>query len=291
MADGAFLSIDLDLGAVEEAVAAIGLKNLPNTARAVEQATLLVQRLWMQAASGAEVSYHGQSFTVKRRSGAYARSIADGLEYPADGDPLTGRVSADTPYAEAIEKGVAAHDMKPALLGGPRARLAKDGTRYAIVPFRHNTPGAGATGQAMPVDVYQRARKLDFTAVTGHRPDRNPRGETVQRAVYRHGGQLRMRGVGHVEEYQRSRIGPPEHRYTHQSSIYSGMVKTGAKGQAGYMTFRVVSERSPENAWWHPGTPPRPISEAVAQMAEKDVTELIRQGFEKDMELLAGGAV
>jgi hypothetical protein len=274
------VSIEVDVEAISAAVDAMGLEALPNTARAVEQATFLVQRLWIQAAGGAEVELNGQRFAVRRRSGAYARSISDGLEYPADGELLKGRVTANSPYAEAIEKGQPPHDLKPALLGGPRARVGKDGQRYTIVPFRHNTPGQGATGQSMPAEVYKKAKSLQFSEVVGKRKELNARGKFVLRAVYRRGGQLGYMGPG------RHRDKPEGHEYTHTTSIYSGMVRMGKKGQSSYLTFRVVSEHSPPNAWWSPGVPPKPISEAVAAMARENVVELIRRGFEQDMALL-----
>lgn len=281
------ISINIRVGweEMQEIMAALGAGQFPNLGRAVEQATALVQRNWLAAASGAEVSYRGRSFAINRRSGAYARSISDGMEYPLGSDPLAGRVSATAEHADAIEKGTPPHDMKPTLLSGPRARVSREGVRYVIIPFRHNVPGASATGKPMPKEVYRAAKTLAMSQVTGKRPDVNARGEPVERATYKWGGQASVHPFG-----WRSRIAPQGHEYTHKVSIYEGMVRMGPKGHSTYMTFRVASENSDPNSWWSPGVEPKPVSEAVAEMSSAQVDAIIRGGFEADLAALGSAS-
>lgn len=274
------LSINVDLGPLQNTLDALGAESLPRTAQAVQDATLIAQRLWLSVAGGNAITFQGRQLSVSRRSGAYARSIQDGLEYPADGDTLHGRVSANAEHARAIEDGTPAHDMKQALLNGPKARIGKKGQRYNIIPFRHNTPGQDKTGPAMPQEVYNKAKRLAFSQVTGTHTDKNG----VERKSYSWGGRLGETKIG-----WRSRIGPRGHEYTHATSIYSGMVKMGKKGNASYMTFRVVSENSPANSWWMDAIQPRPIAAAVAETVRPQIDALIRQAFEDDLKALLSG--
>jgi hypothetical protein len=277
------LIITVDLAAVADALKAVEAGGLPKTSAAVQDATLIAQRLWLAAAGGQAISYRGRQITVKRVSGAYAKSIQDGLEYPVGGDKLHGRVTASASYAQQIEDGQDPHDMKPGLLGGKSARIGKKGQRYNIIPFRHNTPGQDKLAQPMPLEVYNRAKKLAFSQVTGSRMGKNARGETVERKTYHWGGRLGETKIG-----WRSRIGPPGHEYTHTTSIFSGMVRMGQPKQASYMTFRVVSDNSPANSWWSPGVEPRPIAEAVAEQVRPQAEAMIREAFEADLADLTG---
>jgi hypothetical protein len=276
------LSIRVELAALKQTLRAVGQENLPHTSAAVGEATELAQREWMHAASGVDVSFAGKTFRVRRRTGAYARSIQDGLEYPADGEPLRGRVTASSDHAEAIERGSPARDMKDGLLAGPRARISKTGQRYTIIPFRHNTPTASATGQPMPAEVYKQAKKLAYTQVVGTKQEKNADGKMVTRNVYSHGGQLNVgQGIG-----WRSRIQPQGHEHTHAVSIFHGMVRMGSPKQSSFMTFRVVSEASPPNSWWSPAIEPRPVSEAVAEGVQERAVLMVRRGFELDLQSL-----
>jgi hypothetical protein len=282
--EGTEISVTVDFGAIRQALDSIGAETLPRTAAAVHDSTLMAQRLWLSIAGGNEVEFQGRRIKITRRTGAYARSISEGLEYPADGDQLHGRVASSSPYAEAIEKGTPAHDMKEGLLNGPRARRSKKGTRYTIIAFRHNTPGQTATGPAMPMEIYKKAQKLAFSTVTGRRTEKNAHGQDVQRPTYAWGGRGKRTTIG-----WRSRIAPAGREYTHETSIYSGMVKMGKKGHASYLTFRVVSENSPANSWWSKGTDPKPVSEAVAAQIGPQAETLIRAAFEQDIEALING--
>lgn len=274
------IEVSVGWGVLQEVMGSLGDGNFPNLARAVEQATVLVQRNWLAAASGVEVTFRGHSFRINRRTGTYARSISDGMEYPLGSDPLAGRVSATADHADAIEKGSPPRDMKPNLLSGSRSRVSKKGVRYVIIPFRHNVPGASAMGRAMPKEVYRVAKSLAMSHVTGKA---NARGVSVERATYHWGQSSRIHPYG-----WRSRIAPAGHEYTHKVSIYEGMVRMGPKGQGGYMTFRVVSENSDPNSWWSPGVEPKPVSEAVAEMSAAQVDAIIRGGFEEDLAALGG---
>lgn len=273
------LSINADLpnlDGVLKAVERAGNGGLPYTRDAVRSATVdLVQRTWIQYASGATVTYSGGTFRINSVTGEYVRSIQDGLRFP---DDLTGEVFTTSPHASLIEDGQDPHDMKPGLLGSSKAKTGKDGKKYITVPYRHGTPGAVGI-PTMPPNVYQQAKKLGFS-----RRDNFIKAFFTGRK-YTWDGKLRETSQG-----QRSHFGShPGAGYTWKTGQFSGMVKVGKKGHSQYLTFRRVSENSDPRSWQHPGVKPRPIREAVIENTRKDVLELIRRGFEMDLYFMGLG--
>lgn len=250
--------------------------SLPNMAKAVEQSTLIVQQIWQSYALGARVTYSGGTFVVQSRSGDYARSIQ--RQFPWRGI-TSGIVFADSLEAELVENGYGPFDMKPGLLKSPKARTYtnKEGktSRFITIPFRHNVPGADAVGAPMPQNIYNQARKLDFSSITG----RNPYG----RFTYIWGGKL---GESDQGKQVKPQVGGMTAPYQWKSGPFSGMVRmkdeaTGKSG--GYLTFRRVSDKSDPNSWWHPGVKPRPVTQAVIENSEAQVLQLIRTGAALDL--------
>lgn len=234
----------------------------PNAQEAVKTATEVVQRTWIDYASGVTVTYSKGTFVVRSVTGEYRRSIVEGLKYPALGDKLTGEVSSHAPHAESIEDGIPAFDMKKTHLDGPKAKTAEDGTKYITVPFRHQTPGHTILADAMPQAVYERAKTLAISR-------RN---------------QLEAGGGKYVwgDRLEESHGGEKEKPHW-STGRYTGMVKMGEPPHTGYLTFRRLSENSLPEAWQHPGVEARPVSEAVKENTEEEVKELIKLGFELDL--------
>jgi hypothetical protein len=69
--------------------------------------------------------------------------------------PFSAVVSTDYKYADEIETGRPAKDLKQMLNTSPKVRRTKDGRRFLVIPMRHNTPGNGALAPSMPKAVYQ----------------------------------------------------------------------------------------------------------------------------------------
>ena len=237
---------------------------LTDTQEAVRTSTELVQRTWLDMISGHTVTYSGGTFVVRSVTGEYRRSVVDGLSYPYNGDSLTGEVSATSPHAGYVERGIPAHDMKTTHLNGPRVQRGKDGSRYITVPFRHQTPGNNVLGSAMPQQVYEQAKQLAVS-----RRANGLQTHWGERLGEEHGGE---REKGHWT-----------------TGRYTGMVKMGDSGHTSYMTFRRLSENSLPEAWRHPGVAPRPVTKALQEKAEPMVIDLIRTGFELDLLRLWGG--
>lgn len=95
---------------------------------------------------------------------AYANSI----NWKMTGD-FSAYVEADYKYAQEIETGRPARDLKRMLDTSQKVRRTKDGRRFLIIPFRHGTPGAK---NAMPGPVYGLASAMAPSKVvaTGQRP-------------------------------------------------------------------------------------------------------------------------
>ncbi len=226
--------------------------DLPNTRKAVKMSADFVQSSWREVVDTAQVlQADGKQFTVRRRTGTYSNGIV--VEYPASVDGLSAVVRATAPYSDSIEKGVSPYDMKPKLLKGKA---------FVRIPFRHGTPNGqsenkSATGlQKMPENI-----------------------KTMLSNVKK---------LGTVSQGQRSKIihdlEGNRKTYTWKTGPYSGMKRVGAARQGQYITWRTVSRRSDPSSWWHPGTPPRPISRAVAQSTFETVKEILTQGLIKDMD-------
>lgn len=265
-------NLDNILRAVERA----GKGELPYTKDAVRSATVdLVQRTWIEYASGVQVSYSGGTFRVQSVTGEYMRSIQDGLRFPED---LTGEVFTTSPQASIIEDGIKAYDMKPGLLSSPKAKTNQDGKKWITVPYRHGTPGT--VGMAsMPPNVYQMAQKLGFSRRN------NAIKAFFTGRKYTWNGKLSESAQG-----QRSHFGSHSGSgYTWKTGQFSGMVKMGSKGHSQYLTFRRVSENSDPNSWQHPGVKPRPIREAVVENTRDEALAIIRRGFEMDLYFMGLG--
>ena len=260
--------IDRILQAVEKAQQG----KLQFTREAVRAATTdVVQRTWIQYAQGAPVHYSGGTFRINVITGAYVRSIQDGLRFR---DDLTGEVFSTSYHGNLIEDGQPARDMKPKMLASPKAKQGKDGKKYITVPFRHGTPGA-VTMPAMPKNVYNQAKRLGYSR-------RNGGLDTKQ---YTWGGRLGNSALG-----QRSHSGDhPGAGYTWRTGQYSGMVRVGQPGHSQYLTFRRLSENSDPKSWQFPGVKPRKIREAVVENTREEVLALIRRGFEMDLYFMGLG--
>lgn len=253
-------------------------QKLPNLTKAVEQSTMVVQQIWQAYAMGTTVSYSGGTFTIHSTTGEYARSIQRQVPYRGK---LSGLVYSTSKVAELIEKGFGPFDMKDGLLKSPKARvsktLGKDGkpSRYITIPFRHNVPGAGATGASMPQNIYNQASKMDFSSITGRDPWGN--------FTYSWGGRLAATPQG---QKTKPKVGGMTAPYQWTTGPYSGMVRmqdtaTGRSG--GYLTFRRVSTNSDPNSWYHPGMKPKPVTQAVIENAEPSVLQMLRTGAALDL--------
>lgn len=176
-----------------------------------------------------------------------------------------------------IQDGYGPFDMKPGFLRSPHAKTNKDGKKYFIMSFRHMTPGgSGRLGRVMSPSVHKAAMneiKDDGTLVRGAKFE-DQMGTAEDPSDF---GLVNSRG------------------YEWQNGPYAGMVNTAetkeGKQHSTFRTFRVISENSDPDSWWHPGVKSNDvigsvinyvqpyIREGIQRAAKAEVTEKINEIF------------
>lgn len=223
----------------------------------------------------------GQQLQMSWAEGVYAAKLwsdekdeyAKSIQIREDG-PLKLTVYSDYKYAEDIENGRPARDLKKMLTTSRKTRSGKGGSVYLIIPFRHNTPGYSAHAAPMPIDVYKMAKDMAPSQITALTTRKSASGHTVPQRVYKWGGRLAA-GMA------------PKAQSHHKTDLYAGMVRmeTSAGGgkSSSYLTFRVMSSKS--KGWIVPPQPGQKIAEtAVNELrpkAEAAVQEAVRLTFKK----------
>jgi hypothetical protein len=141
-----------------------------------------------------------------------------------------------------FEFGMPSFDMKsvrPGWLGGAKARRAKDGSFYTVIPFRHSTSSEtnmAYTGKARAVSTPTNLKNQLRSAVREYGLDRMIRTAT---------GQVARGSVSRIPK------SAPVHPYLQGLTRIQNTTRTGGSSQL--MTFRVMSENSNPSSWIHPG--------------------------------------
>jgi hypothetical protein len=242
--------------------------------------------MWKAYAQGAPLPNGG---VINDRTGTYLRSITMTMT----GD-FSALVSSNAPYAEAIESGSPARDMKTMLNSSLKVRVAKDGTRYLIIPFRWNLPNS-VMGNSMPQAVHNWwvSDTRENSHITGS---------------YR-----RVSGTGAYDMKTRKQLTVPGWNYhwgtrlgendlaglglgDRMTKQLQGMVrfrnpKPKEAGQnTQYLTFRVMSEKS--SGWIakaQPGRyPARTVAEAIRAQAEKTFAAVAEEDVENYLRTALG---
>jgi hypothetical protein len=259
------VNIDDALGSTATALLRFASGVFPHTQKAVYDATIAARDTWREVAGN----------ELKHSTGTYVRSIGISTDIQ---DPLHGLVISNHPAARYLEQGYGPFDMKPGLLRSQKAKVSKEGHRYMTVPLRHGTPRTGATeagrgeeratlASMMPTGVAKMAEKLVRSHMKG-----GP-------------GQKRLPDMGWFLQTKLTPrlLGLPA--YTWKHGKFAGLVKTGAPGHTQYMTFRTVSaKKSDPSSWIHPGLRALRICEQAKVECEPTVKEILKRGFEKDLE-------
>lgn len=187
---------------------------------------------------------------------------------------FSAEVSSEYKYAQEIETGRPARDLKRMLDTSLKTRVTKTGKRYLIIPFRHQVPGADAIGQSMPQEVYDLARQLSPSRVVGRGRRLSGTGAmdvktrkpiTVATRKYAWGDSL---PAGAVPQMQRKHAG-----------MYKFDTSSGNSKSSAYLTFRVMMEGS--RGWV---IPPRPglhlvqgVTDRLQPLAEKAFAEAVKR--------------
>ena len=275
---------------VDERIAsgALTRAEFPTLSYAVQRMAGYGQSIWQEYASGKPLP-NGK--VIHARSGRYMRSIM--IRQTGD---FSSEIYTDLPYAEGIEKGTPARDLKRMLDTSMKVRMSKKGKRYLIIPFRHGVPtntmrsdGKTSTGlNPMPESVFDawKGMKKSRIVSVGRRASGNgaydPRTRMpfmVRQRKYKWGDRM-------TEDQLRS-LGVSGRQLKHMKGMVHMQMRRGL-GQKGalhgqYLTFRVMSEDSQgwlvkarEGAW-----PAKTSAEQLRPVAEKAFAKAVENDIKR----------
>lgn len=256
-------SISIDLGPKLDVVGVINAQVAPMLNQAVRAVAQATASNWQAAVMRAKL-WSGEK-------DAYARTI----RWEMKGD-FSAVVWSDYKFVEDIETGRPPRDLKRMLQTSMKVRTTKSGTRYLIIPFRHNasalqnTPINTMSGQTSAYDL---AKALSPSKIVGHSRRLSGTGAwslktqapaTVRQRSYSWGGRLDAKD----EEIPRN---------------LRGMVRmdtsTANQKRSTYLTFRVMSEKS--RGWIVPAQPgqyiAKGVSDSMRPKAEAAFAEAVRR--------------
>lgn len=269
--DGIKFTTSVDIGLASAIGTAINKEVFPLLNQAVKAVAAQTAANWQTQV------YKAKLWSVEKDK--YAQSIS----WKMTGD-FSAVVQADYKWAQEIETGRPQRDLKKMLNTSLKVRRTTKGKRFLVIPFRHNTPGHDALAQSMPPQVYEMAKQLEASMVTGNRDRRSgeitalrpgagmsPLGEkrqrrspflsnpktkgamTVSQNTYQWGDRLSkaaMKAAG-VSQADRKR--------------YDGMVRfdtsTPKAKSSAFLTFRIMMEGS--KGWVVPAQPGQYLAKKV----------------------------
>lgn len=282
--------INLAGGGLMDMSVGINAQVLPLVSQAVRAVAQQAHADWVKAVHGAKL-WSGEK-------DAYMQAIT----WRSTGD-FSAVVEADYKYAQEIETGRPARDLKKMLDTSLKVRRTKDGRRFLVIPMRHNTSGNGALARPMSPAVQKMAKALAPSRVTGQgqrqsgevvslspiygmskgRPNANfasnpstKQAATVNSNTYAWGGRLKTGAI------KADGLTPAD------AKRYAGMVKMntttpGGGKSSSYMTFRIMMEGS--KGWILPSKPGLYLADGVAKALEPKA----RAAFGEAIKLSAKG--
>lgn len=263
------MSITFDLAGKLDMVQVVNKEVFPLLNQAVRAITAQTAYNWTE-----------EVYKAKLWSGekdAYVKSIS----WKMTGD-FSGEVQATYKYAEEIENGRPARDLKKMLNTSLKVRVNKSGARFLYIPFRHNTPGNDALANSMPPSVYSLAKNMEASMVTGQT--------------------TRVSGLNAMDIKTKKFLTTPQNTYSwgqklpaglsqklkphHRSDPHAGMYRFetstpgGAKSST-YLTFRTMSEKS--KGWIVPPKDGLKIAEKVVNDMKPKANLAFQQAIKKTL--------
>lgn len=277
-------SISVDLGHIMAEGTPITADLFPNLAMAVQAVADRAEARWKAYAAGAAMP-NGKSVGI--RSGQYMRSIMQ----RSLGD-FSKEVYSNLPYARVIEEGAPRRDLKELLRSSSKVRISAAGHRYLIIPFRFGSPGNVMRDSPMPdsvrdwwIDKKSSSITGQFLRVsgTGAISIKTRKPLTVAARTYSWGDRLSREAL--------TELGMSDA----QTKRMQGMVNFRRPSQSGgaahskYLTFRIMSERSPASSWISPAQegkwPARTTADEFRGVADK----VFRAAVEADIKAALPG--
>ncbi|EDZ0839930.1 hypothetical protein GJ904_17805 [Salmonella enterica] len=268
------LSITFNMGSTLDVLGVVNKEVMPLMNTAVNAVGQKVAQRW------AEEVYKAKLWSGEKD--LYAQSIT----WQMLGD-FSGQVQASYKYAKEIEDGRPSRDLKRMLGTSLKVRRTKTGSRFLVIPFRHNLknmpPALAAQAKALEASritgmTQRRSGEItDLSPKFGMRPAKvqtqflsNPKTRgpmMVNQAKYQWGGRL---AAGY--------FGPNPKGKT---DIAAGMVRmetSSGKGKSSaYMTFRIMSEKS--QGWIVPPQPGQGIAKKAVDAISPQAEVLFKQAM------------
>lgn len=276
--------ISVDMSGVAAGANILNQQVMPLLNQAVRAVAQQTQINWMESVQRAKL-WSGEK-------DAYSASITWQMT-----GPFSAVVSSNYRYAEEIETGRPPRDLKRMLDTSMKVRRTKDGRRFLVIPFRHNTPGNDAHAPAMPESVYALASQLSPSKIVGqakrasgevtslhptwgmrtlkkqtpfasHAPSKST--YLVARNVYQWGNKLPAFALANKAE---------ERKY---GNMYRFDSRTpGGKRYSTYLTFRIMMEGSP--GWIVPAKPGLFLAKKVADQMQPLAEQVFGEAMKRTL--------
>lgn len=184
-----------------------------------------------------------------------------------------------------IEEGITPNkDMLDGLLRSPKAKTAKDGSRYLVVPFEHKKGQTSQTSaQKSLTDTIKsemKKRKIPYGKLETHADGRPKTGllhsfDIMKQPIKT--GQGVGQGHGPVGAVKQGPTGIP---FLQGVRVYQTKVKDKAGKESvkkSIMTFRIASSKHKgQGRWVHPGLEAKRFFDEAARWAQKEFEDRIR---------------
>lgn len=195
-----------------------------------------------------------------------------------------------------INDGMGQHDMLDGLLASPKAKRAKDGSKYIIVPFKHG-PGEGGAqttpAQADLVATIKRAFETQKNPIPWNKLEMGSNGKPKLGRLHSLNIMHKPVKTHHGPEQGKGPIGAPRQGITgipflQGVSVYQRENKEG-KVERGILTFRIASSKHKGERWMHPGVEGTHLFEDTYKWAMDEWNNTIApQVFQRVMKQISG---
>ena len=208
-------------------------------------------------------------------------AYADSITWNFKPGSMSGYVEATYKYAEEIETGRPARDLKKMLNTSLKVRRTEKGKRFLVIPFRHNTPGHNALAQSMPDVVHALADSMSKSRVVG--AGLRPSGQVMHLSPKSgmHASPKQTPFLSNPKTKKQSMTASMSYAWgdrlnraallqagatKDQAKRYAGMVRMEGNTPGGgkssqYMTFRIMMEG--QSGWIVPAQPGQNIAKKV----------------------------
>ena len=167
------------------------------------------------------------------------------------------------PKMNWLEDGMPEHSMLDALLSSPKAKTAKDGSKYLAVPFQHNKgPSSQTPMQTSLTNLVKaefKARQIPYGGI-----EKDATGKPKTGLL--HAFDVEKRGKGAVP-VSKSGISLLAGVRVYQKEVKDKQGNSSVKKAV--MTFRMASSKHPDK-WRHPGLEARNFMEQTYEWALKE---------------------